>query len=85
MQRANETATPQLTEQQGQVERVSVVRAILSSFACARTGLTSNPRRSAAAQPVPTLKNSRLDRAMGHPHPEIQAIESGLSTRSTLL
>src|SRR6476660_5253512 len=54
--------TPQLTEQYGHVERVSVVRAILSSFACARTGRASNPRRSAAALPVPTLKNSRLDK-----------------------
>src|SRR5882672_6207866 len=54
--------TPQLTEQYGQVERVSVVRAIFSSFACARTGRASNPRRSAAAPPVPTLKKSRLDK-----------------------
>src|ERR1051326_5330509 len=54
--------TPQLTEQYGHVERVSVVRAILSSLACARTGWASNPRRSAAALPVPTLKNSRLDK-----------------------
>src|SRR4249919_2320774 len=54
--------TPQLTEQYGHVERVSVVRAILSSFACARAGRASNPRSSAAALPVPTLKNSRLDK-----------------------
>src|SRR4029077_5862098 len=59
--------TPQLTEQYGHVERVSVVRAILSSFACARTGRASNPRRSAAALPVPTLKNSRLDKPIGWP------------------
>jgi hypothetical protein len=38
------------------------VRAILSSFACARTGRASNPKSSAAALPVPTLKNSRLDK-----------------------
>src|SRR5215472_9065464 len=54
--------TPQLTEQYGHVERVSVVRAILSSLACARTGRASNPKSSAAALPVPTLKNSRLDK-----------------------
>src|SRR6266853_4120096 len=54
--------TPQLTEQYGHVDRVSVVRAIFSSFACARTGRASNPSRSAAALPVPTLKNSRLDK-----------------------
>src|SRR5882724_8369248 len=54
--------TPQLTEQYGQVERVSVVRAIFSSFACARTGRASNPRRSAAVPPAPTLKKSRLDK-----------------------
>src|SRR6476646_10457375 len=59
--------TPQLTEQCGHVDRVSVVRAILSSFACARTGRASNPRRSAAALPVPTLKNSRLDKPIGWP------------------
>src|SRR5882724_2482779 len=54
--------TPQLTEQYGQVERVSVVRAIFNSFACARTGRASNPRRSAAVPPAPTLKKSRLDK-----------------------
>src|SRR5471032_579420 len=54
--------TPQLTEQYGHVERVSVVRAILSSLACARTGRASNPNRSTTAPPVPTLKNSRLDK-----------------------
>jgi hypothetical protein len=56
--------TPQLTEQYGHVERVSVVRAIFNSFACAKTGRASNPSSSAAAPPVPTLKNSRLDKPM---------------------
>src|SRR5579863_7142259 len=44
--------TPQLTEQYGHVDRVSVARAILSSLSCAIAGVRSNPRREKAALPV---------------------------------
>src|ERR1700675_4044647 len=44
--------TPQLTEQYGQVERVSVARAILSSLSCATAGVRSNPRREKPAPPT---------------------------------
>src|ERR1700694_2572092 len=44
--------TPQLTEQYGHVDRVSVARAILSSLSCATAGVRSNPRREKAAPPV---------------------------------
>src|SRR5258707_5351240 len=54
--------TPQLTEQYGQMDLVSVVRAILSSRAWARTGAASNPSSSAAVPPGTTLKKSRLDK-----------------------
>src|ERR1044071_8514389 len=45
---------PQLTEQYGQVERVSVVRAIFSSRACACAGVRSNP---SAQEATALLKN----------------------------
>src|SRR5580704_5945959 len=44
--------TPQLTEQYGHVDLVSVARAILSSLSCATAGVRSNPRREKAAPPV---------------------------------
>src|SRR5271169_773567 len=44
--------TPQLTEQYGQVDRVSVARAILSSLSCATAGVRSNPRREKPAPPA---------------------------------
>src|SRR5882672_2591685 len=44
--------TPQLTEQYGQVDRVSVARAILSSLSCATAGVRSNPRRETPAPPT---------------------------------
>src|ERR1700731_3264395 len=44
--------TPQLTEQYGQVDRVSVARDILSSFSCATAGVRSNPRREKPAPPT---------------------------------
>src|SRR5258708_35334100 len=49
--------TPQLTEQYGQVERVSVVRAILSSFAWACAGFKSKPSPEGTMAPVPVLMN----------------------------
>ncbi len=44
--------TPQLTEQYGQVERVSVVRAIFSSRTSAYAGVRSKPRTEAATPPM---------------------------------
>jgi len=51
--------TPQLTEQYGQVERVSVVRAILSSRDCAYAFCRSNPSTDAAIAPLPVLRKTR--------------------------
>src|ERR1700722_4802248 len=51
--------TPQLTEQYGQVERVSVVRAILSSRDCAYAFCRLNPSTDAAIAPVPVLRKTR--------------------------
>src|SRR5271168_3349771 len=56
--------TPQLTEQYGQVERVSVVLEILRARACAKTGVTSNPKIRAAVPPAPNLKSSRRVKVM---------------------
>src|SRR6266446_7708670 len=47
--------TPQLTEQYGQVDRVSVARAILSAMSSARAGVRSNPRRERPAPPASAL------------------------------
>src|SRR5262245_41723870 len=44
--------TPQLTEQYGQVDRVSVVRAILSSRTSANAGVRSKPSTDAAMPPI---------------------------------
>src|ERR1700683_4864742 len=44
--------TQQLTEQYGQVERVSVARAIFSSLSCATAGVRSNPRIEKPAPPT---------------------------------
>src|SRR5262249_15859661 len=44
--------TPQLTEQYGQVLRVSVVRAIFSVLACAKAGVASNPNAVSTAPPL---------------------------------
>src|SRR5688572_5506840 len=43
------TITPQDTEQYGQMERVSVVRAILKAFACAWAAVRSKPNGVANA------------------------------------
>src|SRR3972149_6726633 len=52
--------TPQLTEQYGQVDRVSVVRAIFSWRTWAKTGVRSNPRTDAARPPTAlAFRNSR--------------------------
>src|SRR5688572_12467376 len=52
--------TPQLTEQYGQVDRVSVVRAIFSSRSCASAGARSKPSIDTATPPmVAVLRKSR--------------------------
>src|SRR5579864_3424892 len=50
--------TPQLTEQYGQVDRVSVVRAIFNSLDCAYAGRRSNPRMDAATSPAPIFRKT---------------------------
>ena len=58
--------TPQLTEQYGQVDRVSVVRAIFSWRTWAKTGVRSNPRTDAARPPTAlAFRNSRRVGSMG--------------------
>src|SRR3954463_12445283 len=47
--------TPQLTEQYGQVERVSVVRAIFKACVCARTDDRLKPKAETAAPPAIVL------------------------------
>src|SRR6266700_1043478 len=44
--------TPQLTEQYGQVDRVSLARAIFSVRSCAYAGFRSKPKTAAAAPPI---------------------------------
>src|SRR5437899_10638627 len=44
--------TPQLTEQYGHVERVSLARAIFSVRSCAYAGFRSKPNSAAAAPPT---------------------------------
>src|SRR5580658_6051821 len=60
--------TPQLTEQYGQVDRVSVARAILSSLSCATAGVRSNPRIEKPAPPTsaPRMKVLR-ENSIAHP------------------
>src|SRR6266481_5824603 len=57
--------TPQLTEQYGQVLRVSVVLAILSPCACAYTGARLNPNTETPAPPIKVvLMKVRLETSM---------------------
>src|SRR5258706_463928 len=60
--------TPQLTEQYGQVDRVSVARAILSSLSCATAGVRSNPRREKPAPPTSApLRKFLRESSIAHP------------------
>src|SRR5271168_619337 len=60
--------TPQLTEQYGQVDRVSVARAILSSFNCATAGVRSNPRIEKPAPPTSApLRKVLRENSIAHP------------------
>src|SRR6266403_5679374 len=60
--------TPQLTEQYGHVDRVSVARAILSSLSCAIAGVRSNPRREKPAPPTSApLRKVLRESSIVHP------------------
>src|SRR5580693_7801782 len=60
--------TPQLTEQYGQVDRVSVARAILSSLSCATAGVRSNPRIEKPAPPTSApLRKFLRENSIAHP------------------
>src|SRR5258708_30661122 len=68
--------TPQLTEQYGHVERVSLARAIFSVRSCANAGFRSNPKTAAAAPPmVVNFRKSRRVRALTETPPLRQAKE----------
>src|SRR5271166_715428 len=59
---------PQLTEQYGHVDRVSVARAILSSASCATAGFRSNPRREKPAPPTSApLRKVLRENSIAHP------------------
>src|SRR6266700_7619014 len=63
--------TPQLTEQYGHVERVSLARAILSVRNCAYAGFKSKPKSAAAAPPtVVSFKKSRRVGFIADPRPQ---------------
>src|SRR2546426_5828012 len=61
--------TPQLTEQYGQVDRVSLARAIFSVRSCAYAGCRSKPKTAAAAPPmvVSFRKSRRVGVMLGPP------------------
>src|SRR5436190_200031 len=59
--------TPQLTEQYGQVLRVSLVRVIFKVLAWATTGVTSKPKADNTVPPAIELcRNMRRDMAIRH-------------------
>src|SRR5208282_122626 len=71
--------TPQLTAQYGQVERVSVARAILSSLSCATAGVRSNPRREKPAPPASApLRKVLRENSIAHPPTASNHKPSGL-------
>src|SRR5271167_4297837 len=74
--------TPQLTEQYGQVDRVSVARAILSSLSCATAGVRSNPRREKPAPPTSApLRKVRRENSIAHPPTASNHKPNGLHPR----
>src|ERR1044072_9705834 len=59
--------TPQLTEQYGQVLRVSVVRSIFNPCVCAYTGARLNPKTLTPAPPIKVvLMKVLLERSIRH-------------------
>src|SRR5260370_12395997 len=77
---------PQPTAQYGQVERVSLARAILSVRSCAYAGFKSKPNTAAAAPPmVVSFRKSRRDGFMlGLPSARSQ-IKQGAARRTFLI
>src|SRR2546427_12002556 len=70
--------TPQLTEQYGHVERVSLARAILRVRSCANAGFKSNPKTAAAAPPmVVNFRKSRRGRIIGGSPPAGGEVRKG--------
>src|SRR6267378_5033987 len=62
---------PQPTAQYGQVDRVSLARAIFSVRSCAYAGCRSNPNTAAAAPPtVVYFRKSRREGFIGGPRPQ---------------
>jgi len=59
--------TPQLTEQYGHVLRVSLVWEILSVFACACSGATSNPNADSVPPAMVVWMNARREIFMKPP------------------
>src|SRR5215469_3439962 len=60
--------TPQLTEQYGQVLRVSEAREILRPAVCAYTGVRSNPKAESPAPPTRLLlRKVRRENSMSRP------------------
>src|SRR5437870_12085530 len=77
--------TPQLTEQYGHVERVSLARAILSVRSCANAGFKSNPKTAAAAPPmVVNFRKSRREGFMVGPPSAGGELGKGRLPRSLL-
>src|SRR6476661_5927880 len=70
--------TPQLTEQYGQVLRVSVVRSIFRPWVCAYTGARLKPKTLTPAPPIkPVLMKDLREISIGH------TSTSGLGLRGT--
>src|SRR6266404_926473 len=77
--------TPQLTEQYGQVLRVSVVRAIFRPCVWAYTGARLNPKTVTPAPPINVvLMNVRLETSMASHSSTIKLEMGGRTTRGTL-
>src|SRR6267142_2730181 len=73
--------TPQLTEQYGQVLRVSVVRAIFRPCVCAYTGARLKPNTVTPAPPINVvLMNVRLETSMAS-HSSTIKLEMGVEQR----
>src|SRR5258708_12893211 len=70
---------PQPTAQYGQVERVSLARAIFSVRSCAKAGCKSKPKTAAAAPPtvVSFRKSRRMGVILGAPLPHKQRTAAG--------
>src|SRR5260370_35108101 len=76
---------PQPTAQYGQVERVSLARAILSVRSCAYAGFKSKPNTAAAAPPmVVSFRKSRRGGFMRKPPSPGRKLREGRARRTYL-